>query len=55
MPSSCASGSRRKRRRESATTPPKPELAAEDELIATMTLGLSIDSVRVVRAEELFN
>ena len=35
--------------------PPKPELAAEDEMIATMTLGLSIDSVRVVRAEELFN
>jgi hypothetical protein len=35
--------------------PPKPDLAAEDELIATMTLGLSIDNVRVVRAEELFN
>ena len=35
--------------------PPKPELLGEDALIQGMPLGLSIDSVRVVRAEEVFN
>jgi len=35
--------------------PPKPELLGEDALIQGMPLGLSIDSVRVVRADEVFN
>jgi len=35
--------------------PPKPELAPEDTVIQSLTLGLSVDSVRVVRAEEVFN
>jgi zinc protease len=35
--------------------PPKPELAAEDAQIQNLPLGLSIDSVRVVGADEVFN
>jgi zinc protease len=34
--------------------PPKPELAAEDVAIRSMPLGLSIDTVRVVLADDLF-
>jgi zinc protease len=35
--------------------PPKPDLAAEDAEIQSLPLGLSIDSVRVARAEDVFN